>query len=63
MTEMTLLHPGDRSPALTVALPGGRAPRLPDALAARFSVVLFYRGWCACATRSTQARCCSARCT
>jgi hypothetical protein len=61
MTEMTLLHPAGRSPALTVALSGGRAPRLLDALAARFSVVLFYRG--AHSTRRTQARCCSACCT
>jgi hypothetical protein len=38
---------GDLFPALTVALPGGRAPRLPGALAGHFSVILFYRGsWC-----------------
>jgi peroxiredoxin len=47
MTQMTLLHPGDPFPALTVALPGGRARRLPDALAGHHGVVLFYRGsWC-----------------
>src|ERR1700720_3645427 len=47
MTQMTLLHPGDPFPALTVALPEGRARRLPDALAGHFGVVLFYRGsWC-----------------
>ena len=47
MTEMTLLHLGDPFPALTVALPGGDALRLPDALAGNFSVILFYRGsWC-----------------
>lgn len=33
MTERTLLNPGDPLPAFTAALPGGRALRLPDALA------------------------------
>jgi hypothetical protein len=28
MTEMTLLHPGDRFPALAVALPGGSTLQL-----------------------------------
>ena len=47
MTQMTVLQPGDPFPSLTVALPGGRALRLPDALAGRFGVVLYYRGsWC-----------------
>jgi peroxiredoxin len=47
MTETTLLHPGDPFPALTVALAGGSTLRLPDALAAHFGVILFYRGsWC-----------------
>ena len=47
MTQMTLLHPGDPFPALTVALPEGRALRLPDDLAGHYGVVLFYRGsWC-----------------
>lgn len=47
MTQTTLLHPGDPFPALTVALPEGRARRLPDALAGHYGVVLFYRGsWC-----------------
>jgi peroxiredoxin len=47
MTQMTLLHPGDPFPTLTVALPEGRALRLPDALAGHYGVVLFYRGsWC-----------------
>src|SRR5260370_31859127 len=47
MTEMTVLQPGDPFPSLTVALPGGRTLRLPDALAGRFGVVLYYRGsWC-----------------
>jgi peroxiredoxin len=47
MTQMTLLHPGDPFPSLTVALAEGRALRLPDALAGHYGVVLFYRGsWC-----------------
>lgn len=44
MTEMTLLHPGDSFPALTVALPHDRTLRLPEDLAGHFGVVLFYRG-------------------
>lgn len=44
---MTLLHPGDKFPALTVALPGGDTLQLPDALNGHYGVVLFYRGsWC-----------------
>jgi peroxiredoxin len=44
---MTLLHPGDRFPTLSVALPAGETLSLPDALAGGFGVVLFYRGaWC-----------------
>ena len=47
MTKMTVLQPGDTFPSLTVALPGGRTLRLPDALTGRFGVVLYYRGsWC-----------------
>lgn len=47
MTELTLLHPGDPFPALTMALPAGRALHLPDDLAGRSGVVLSYRGsWC-----------------
>ena len=47
MTQMTVLQPGDPFPSLTVTLPGGRTLRLPDALAGRFGVVLYYRGsWC-----------------
>src|SRR5690242_13876476 len=47
MTQMTVLQPGDPFPSLTVALPGGRTLRLPDALAGRYGVVLYYRGsWC-----------------
>jgi hypothetical protein len=33
MTGQTCLRPSDLFPALTVTLPGGRAPRLPSALA------------------------------
>lgn len=44
---MTMLHPGDAFPALSVKLPGGGSLQLPDALAGHFGVVLFYRGsWC-----------------
>ena len=47
MTQMTVLQPGDPFPSLTVTLPGNRTLRLPDALAGRFGVVLYYRGsWC-----------------
>jgi peroxiredoxin len=47
MTQMTLLHPGDPFPTLTVALPEGRALRLPDDMAGHYGVVLLYRGsWC-----------------
>ena len=44
---MTLLHPGDKFPALTVALPGGESLPLPDAARGHYRVVLFFRGsWC-----------------
>lgn len=44
---MSLLHPGDRFPSLTVARLGGGSLVLPDALDGHFGVVLFYRGhWC-----------------
>ncbi len=44
---MTLLHPGDGFPALSLPVPGGDALPLPDTLAGSFGVVLFYRGsWC-----------------
>lgn len=44
---MPLLHPGDAFPALEVTPVGSSPIRLPDALAGRFGVVLFYRGsWC-----------------
>ena len=44
---MTLLHPGDRFPTLTVPIAGGGSLVLPDDLAGSFGVVLIYRGsWC-----------------
>ncbi|GAA0928099.1 peroxiredoxin family protein [Pseudonocardia zijingensis] len=44
---MPLLQPGDEFPALSVPLADGDALQLPDALAGRYGVVLFYRGsWC-----------------
>jgi peroxiredoxin len=44
---MTLLHPGDTFPSLTVFPTGAEALLLPDALASHFGVILFYRGsWC-----------------
>jgi peroxiredoxin len=47
MITTNLLHPGHPFPALSVALPGRRALRLPGDLAGHFGVVLFYRGsWC-----------------
>jgi peroxiredoxin len=46
-TLMPLLHPGDRFPALTVALPAGETLDLPEAFAGHFGVVLLLRGaWC-----------------
>ena len=44
---MPVLAPGDKFPALSVALPGGGTLDLPEALAGHYGVVLFYRGsWC-----------------
>jgi peroxiredoxin len=44
---VTLLHPGDRFPTLTVTVTGGSTLVLPDDLAGSFGVVLLYRGaWC-----------------
>jgi peroxiredoxin len=44
---MPLLYPGDRFPALTVALSGGETLHLPDTLAGHFGVILLLRGsWC-----------------
>ena len=47
MTSPNLLEPGDRFPTVAVAVPGGEALTLPDALAGHFGVVLLLRGaWC-----------------
>jgi peroxiredoxin len=47
MTPTNLLHPGDRFPAVPVAVAGGDALTLPDALAGHYGVVLLFRGaWC-----------------
>ena len=44
---MTLLHPGDVFPELTVQLTGGQSLVVPDELSGGFGVVLFFRGaWC-----------------
>ncbi|GIM93007.1 redoxin domain-containing protein [Paractinoplanes toevensis] len=45
---MTMLHPGDEFPAVTLRLPDGASLQLPGALEGDMGVVLFYRGaWCA----------------
>jgi peroxiredoxin len=47
MTPTNLLEPGDRFPTVSVAVAGGDALTLPDALAGHFGVVLLLRGaWC-----------------
>jgi len=44
---MSLLHPGDTFPELTLTIPGGQAIPVPGSLAGGFGVVLFNRGaWC-----------------
>jgi peroxiredoxin len=44
---VTLLHPGDLFPELTVQLTDGRSLVVPDALSESFGVILFFRGaWC-----------------
>ena len=44
---MPELHNGDIFPTLSFDIVGGRRITLPDALAASYGVVLFYRGaWC-----------------
>jgi peroxiredoxin len=44
---MSLLHPGDPFPELTLSVPGGKTVTVPEAFAGQFGVVLFYRGaWC-----------------
>jgi len=47
MTETNLLEPGDRFPAIEVAVAGAAPLVLPDALAGHYGVVLLLRGaWC-----------------
>jgi peroxiredoxin len=47
MAKTNMLRQSDRFPALTVALPGHRTLRLPDALLGHFGGILLYRGsWC-----------------
>lgn len=44
---MPLLHPGDRFPDLTFAVPGGEKVTVPALFDGGFGVMLFYRGsWC-----------------
>ena len=44
---MTLLHPGDPFPVLTLTQPGGQTLTVPGTFGDGFGVVLFYRGsWC-----------------
>jgi peroxiredoxin len=44
---MPLLNPGDPFPRLTMNVPGGETPTVPDAFADDFAAVLFYCGsWC-----------------
>jgi peroxiredoxin len=44
---MSLLHPGDTFPELTLTIPGGQEIPVPGSLAGEFGVVLFNRGaWC-----------------
>ena len=44
---MSLLHPGDAFPELTLTVPGGKTVTVPEAFAGKFGVVLFFRGaWC-----------------
>jgi peroxiredoxin len=46
-TPSTRLNAGDAFPAITVTPVDGAPLRLPDDIAGRFAVVLFYRGaWC-----------------
>jgi len=44
---MSLLHPGDAFPELTLTVPGGKTVTVPEVFAGQFGVVLFFRGaWC-----------------
>jgi peroxiredoxin len=44
---MSLLHPGDTFPDMTLTIPGGQEIPVPGSLAGELGVVLFNRGaWC-----------------
>jgi peroxiredoxin len=44
---MSLLHPGDPFPELSLTVPGGETVRVPETFDGQFGVMLFYRGsWC-----------------
>jgi peroxiredoxin len=53
---MSLLHPGDTFPELTLTIPGGQEIPVPGSLAGEFGVVLFNRGaWCPYCTAQLRA--------
>ena len=53
---MSLLHPGDTFPQLTLNIPGAQAIGVPGSLAGEFGVVLFNRGaWCPYCTAQLRA--------
>ena len=53
---MSLLHPGDTFPELTLTVPGGQQIPVPGSLAGEFGVVLFNRGaWCPYCTAQLRA--------
>jgi peroxiredoxin len=53
---MSLLHPGDKFPELTLTVPGGQEISVPGSLAGEFGVVLFNRGaWCPYCTAQLRA--------
>ena len=53
---MSLLHPGDTFPQLTLNIPGAQAIRVPGWFAGEFGVVLFNRGaWCPYCTAQLRA--------
>src|SRR5262249_23217714 len=53
---MTLLHPGDTLPRLTLSIAGAQAIEVPGWFAGEFGVVLFNRGaWCPYCTAQLRA--------
>jgi peroxiredoxin len=53
---MSLLHPGDTFPPLTLNMPGAQAIQVPGWFAGEFGVVLFNRGaWCPYCTAQLRA--------